>query len=312
MSYLFLLLGFILLIKGADWFVDGSSNIAKKLHVSPLIIGLTVVAFGTSTPEVAVSVSAALSGSNAIAVGNVVGSNIFNLLMVGGICGAIAPLKVEPSILKKEFPFSILIVVIMLGLTLLGSTNITTLTRIDGIILLLIFAVFMYFSVSTAMKQKKSATLENVDSIKWSSNILLSVIGVASIIAGGELVVNSAVEIATAWGVSQTVIGLTIVAIGTSLPELVTSVVASNKGERDIAMGNIIGSNLFNVLFVLGISASIHPITVSIESIYDMILLIGISIYAYVLSYTGKRINRIEGISMVVVYVAYMAYILIR
>ena len=317
MSYLLLILGFVLLVKGADWFVDGSSSIAKKLNVSSIIIGLTIVAFGTSMPEAAVSVTAAISGQNDIALGNIIGSNIFNLLMVGGLCSIICPLTVDKGLLKKEYPLSVFAVILLLGLVMVPWTShVETLmvSRTDGLILLLFFIFFLVSTIYSATKQKKANVQEESTGEKqsWLKSIILSVVGVAGVVVGGDLVVDSAVEIATQWGVSQAVIGLTIVAIGTSLPELVTSLVAAKKGERDLAVGNIVGSNIFNVFFILGASAAIHPIAVTSVVFTDMILLVAISIYSYVLSCTGKIITRIEGVSMVAIYVAYMAYLLIR
>ena len=317
MSYLLLILGFVLLVKGADWFVDGSSSIAKKLNVSSIIIGLTIVAFGTSMPEAAVSVTAAISGQNDIALGNIIGSNIFNLLMVGGLCSIICPLTVDKGLLKKEYPLSVFAVILLLGLVMVPWTShVETLmvSRTDGLILLLFFIFFLVSTIYSATKQKKANVQEESTGEKqsWLKSIILSVVGVAGVVVGGDLVVDSAVEIATQWGVSQAVIGLTIVAIGTSLPELVTSLVAAKKGERDLAVGNIVGSNIFNVFFILGASAAIHPIAVTSVVFTDMILLVAISIYSYVLSCTGKIITRIEGVSMVAIYVGYMAYLLIR
>ena len=318
MSYLILIIGFVLLIKGADWFVDGSSNIAKKFNVSSIIIGLTIVAFGTSMPEAAVSITAGISGQNDIAMGNIVGSNIFNILVVAGACGVVCPLNVDYKMLIKEFPFSILSVIILLIISTdlyIGQGTSNVLSRADGFILLSFFLIFLYSMIKTALTQKNEATSEEnllSKKINLPLSIGMSIIGVTCIIFGGDLVVDAAVEIATALGVSQNVIGLTIVAIGTSLPELATSVVASRKGERDIAMGNIIGSNLFNVFFVLGASAIAHPINVSLVSIYDIVLLIGISIYSYILAFTGRKITRIEGASLLLIYVVYMVYILMR
>ncbi|WP_304969617.1 calcium/sodium antiporter [Romboutsia ilealis] len=279
MNYILLLIGFALLVKGADYFVDGSSNIAKKLRIPSLIIGLTIVAFGTSAPEAAVSITASINGQNGMAIGNVIGSNIFNLLMVIGASGIIKPLLVEKSILSREFPFTLLISIILIILSsdiLFFNSSINTINRIDGIILLILFIVFLYYLINSAMKNRKeslcdtetSADLDmsNIKSIEKSNtmikSILISVIGIAAIIFGGNLVVDSASNIASSFGVNDQLIGLTIVSIGTSLPEFVTSIIAATKGESDLALGNVLGSNIFNILFVIGASALISPMTV--------------------------------------------------
>ncbi|MEG0580410.1 MAG: calcium/sodium antiporter, partial [Niameybacter sp.] len=250
--------------KGADYFVDGASSIAKTLKVPTLIIGLTIVAFGTSAPELAVSVTSAIQGQNAIAVGNVVGSNIFNLLMVVGIAAMICPLVVKKSILIKEFPFTLLAAVVLFIMALdvvLGSGASNTISRTDGIMLLVLFGIFMYYLVEVALTARANASAEDeIESMPLSKSMILSLVGIAGIVIGGKFVVDNASIIAKAWGMSESLVGLTIVAIGTSLPELVTSVVAAKKGESDIALGNVIGSSIFNIFLILGVSATINPI----------------------------------------------------
>lgn len=316
MDYIWILIGFVLLIKGADYFVDGASSIAKTLRIPTLIIGLTIVAFGTSAPEAAVSVTSALQGQNEIAIGNVVGSNIFNLLLVVGIAAFICPLNVKKSIIAKEFPFVLLSGVVLLVLAqdirFQGAT-VNSLTRADGIMLLVLFGIFMYYLVELALTSRTEVSEEeDIKPMPMSKSILLSIGGVAAIVIGGKLVVDAASSIAVAWGMSQNLVGLTIIAVGTSLPELVTSIVASRKGESDIALGNVIGSNLFNIFFILGISAFIHPIAVSPEVFVDMTFMLIVTVVAYIFAVTKKSINKIEGSLLALTYVAYMTFIIIR
>lgn len=318
MDYILLVIGFILLVKGADIFVDGSSSIAKYFHIPAFIIGLTIVAFGTSAPEAAVSITAAVTGQNGIAVGNVIGSNLFNLLMVLGACSLIKPCPVQTPILKNEYPLSIIAaaVFIFLSASHLGASASISgaelqLSRVDGIVLL---AIFVFFLISTIKKAKAAPAQSEADEQKPSlpKGILLSICGLAGIIIGGQLVVNCASHIAASFGVSQTLIGLTIVAIGTSLPELVTSIAAAVKGETDIAVGNVIGSNLFNLLFVLGSSVTIHPISVEAVSICDAVILVGVSIFAMIPALISRKIGRPWGLSFLVFYGIYTCYILAR
>ncbi|MSS64632.1 calcium/sodium antiporter [Velocimicrobium porci] len=306
--YVWLIVGFILLIKGADYFVDGSSGIAKILKVPSVIIGLTIVAMGTSAPECAVSIAAAVKGDNAIAISNVVGSNIFNLVVVCGLCAMIAPMKIDISILKKEFPMSILAGILLWFLCLDGKLG-----RLDGFLFLIIFVVFLISMVVSAMKVRNGEE-ENLEQKKIPVPLCLIYIsgGLLAIIWGGDLVVDSASEIAKRFGLSQTLIGLTIVAIGTSLPELVTSIVAARKGETGMALGNVVGSNLFNILLVLGLSVFISPIGVGTETLYDLVLLAGMSLVAFAFTWTQKKLSRVEGLVMVSMYVAYMYYICVR
>ena len=317
-----LLVGFVLLIKGADWFVDGSAALAQKFKVPGVIIGLTIVAMGTSAPELAVSTSAALSGSNEIAVSNVLGSNIFNLLMVLGVCAMLAPLPVESNIMKRDYPYSIIFTIILAlfasSALLFGNTAIPSdftaevgnLSRVKGLVLLALFILYMAITISYALKNRTEG--DPIESMPMWKCIIAILIGIAAIVAGGQLVVNNAKSIALFCGMSETLVGLTIVAIGTSLPELVTSVVAAKKGENGMAIGNVIGSNIFNLLFILGISSSIHPIGVSMESVIDVLILIAVNIMCFVFAKTKKRINRYEGAVMVLVYCAYTAFAIIR
>lgn len=315
MDYIIILIGFIFLIKGADGFVSGASSIAKKFSIPPLIIGLTIVAFGTSAPEAAVSITAAINGQNDMAIANVVGSNIFNFLIVIGITAMIKPIKVQKTTIIKEFPFVILasfVFAVIAHDTRFQNATENMLSRADGYVLLSLFAIFMYYLVEMALTSKDKIEDEEVKEIVLSKSIIYSILGIAAIILGGQLVVNSASNIALSWGMSENLVGLTIVSIGTSLPELVTSIVAARKGESDIAIGNAVGSNIFNLLFVLGVSASIHNISVQPLVFYDMLVMIVTTILTYILSITKSKINRGEGAVLSLLYVFYLAYIIIR
>ncbi len=320
---LLLVVGFIALIKGADFFVDGSAGIARLFHVPGVIIGLTIVAMGTSAPELAVSVSAGLSGSNAIAVSNVVGSNIFNLLSVLGICAIMRPLPVDEGIKKRDFPISLaatLLVGIFCGnLVFAGkianlrdvAAQAGTLGRWNGLVLLVLFTFYIVYTIYLAKKNPVTEE-EEAETMPLWKNILFILFGLAAIVIGGQLVVNNAKALALAWGMSETLVGLTIVAIGTSLPELVTSVVASGKGQNGMAIGNVVGSNIFNLLLILGLSATLHPIQISLASFVDMGMLLGVSLIVYAFVCSGKKVNRAEGGIMVLMYVAYTAYAIVR
>lgn len=316
MKYVILLIGFILLIKSADYFVVGASSIAKALNIPTIIIGLTIVAFGTSAPEAAVSISAAMKGQNDIAIANVVGSNIFNILFVLGISAIIAPVKVQKTTIIKEFPFALLASLVLLILShdiKFQGYNENALTRSDGLMLFALFSIFMYYLLEMALSSKEEMDVEQGSSRDpISKSILLSIGGIIGIIIGGNLVVDSATNIAIDLGMSENLVGLTIVSIGTSLPELVTSVVAARKGESDIAMGNIIGSNIFNILFVLGASSIIHTIHVQPIVFVDMIIMLIVTAITYIFAISKKQVNRFEGILLTGIYVAYMIFIIIR
>lgn len=312
MMYVMLLLGFVLLIKGADFFVEGSSSVAKLFRVPSVIIGLTIVAFGTSAPELAVSISASLTGSNDIAVGNVIGSNIFNLLVVVGVCGTIMPMAIDKKILHADFLFSILVAGVMLLLFLFDHN----LSRMDGAVLMVFFAYFLYKMVRNTLESRMLLGEDSKDDeTKLLSPVKSGVFilgGLAGIIWGGELVVDNASDIASSFGLSQTLIGLTVVAFGTSLPELVTTIVAAKKGENGLALGNVIGSNLFNILFVLSTSAMISPMAVDALSTYDTLFLIVSGIAVWLFAKRDYKIDKKEGMIMVLVYLLYMIYIIVR
>ncbi len=305
LNILLLILGFVLLIKGADFFVDGSSSVAKLLKVPSVIIGLTIVAMGTSAPEAAVSITAGIAGSNEIAISNVVGSNIFNMLVVVGVCALIKPFDLDKTILKRDFPINIVCSAVVLVMMIVASA----LGRLDGVMLLVLMAGYLTILVVSALKNRE----ESADEIKTLSP-LLSVIyiigGLVAIILGGDLVVDNATVIAKALGWSETFIGLTIIAIGTSLPELVTSIVASKKGENSLALGNVVGSNIFNLMFILGLSSSISPIAVDARAIANGVLLLVMTILMYILCITRKKVGRISGAVMVSAYVVYTFYLL--
>lgn len=315
-AIILLIIGFLLLMKGADYFVDGASAIAKKLRIPSIVIGLTIVAFGTSAPELAVSLGAALKGSNDIAIGNVVGSNLFNTLVVLGASAAITPVVVKQEIIKRDYPLSI-IAAILLGILsmdmILGKTHTMTIGRIDGVILLALFVFFLINTIKGGLKGRNAA-VEEVDNMNLSlwKSVLIIVLGLAEIIIGGDLSVESAKDIARAFGMSEALIGLTIVAFGTSLPELVTSIVAARKGENDIAVGNVVGSNIFNILLILGLSATILPMNMSGTYLYDIIILIVVTVATYIPIARTNKVGRPMGIVMVGSYLLYTIYLIMR
>ncbi len=317
-SFILLLVGFVLLVKGADFFVDGSSSIAKFLKIPSIVIGLTIVAFGTSAPEAAVSIIAGIKGSNDIAVGNVIGSNMFNLLVVLGVSAAIKPVKIDSQIIKKEFPFMFLATLAFLIISFdvaLGSSTANVISRNEAFLLLILMAIFLYSVITSALRSRKenAAALED-DKPKYGivKSIIFTIGGLAGIIIGGQLVVDSASDIARGFGMSETLVGLTIVAVGTSLPELVTSIVAARKGESDIAIGNVVGSNVFNILFVLAASAAITPMNINAQSLFDLVVLTAVTALTYTFCVTQKKVNRPEGIVLVLMYAGYLTYAIIR
>ena len=298
MEYILLMIGFIFLIKGADLFVEGSCNLARFLKVPSVIIGLTIVAMGTSAPEASVSIRAAFIGNNEIALSNIIGSNIFNGLIVVGICAFLASFKTDRTILKKDLPFNIIVTFILLIMLFDGK-----LSRLEGIFLILLMIIYLGRMIYEAICHQ-----QNEDNTKTRS-LLTSIL---FIVLGGQQVVDQACIIARNLGVSENFIGLTIVAIGTSLPELVTSIVATKKGESGLALGNAIGSNIFNILFILGCSATLSPLTVINESIIDCIILLVSSILLYLFAKTNKSMNRKEGLLCILLYIIYTAYLFIR
>lgn len=304
MTYVLLLAGFVLLIKGADFFVEASSSVAKVLRVPSIIIGLTIVAFGTSAPELAVSTTASLAGNNEIAVGNVIGSNIFNLLVVLGACGAIRPFAVR---LRWDFLASIG-VALALFLMIVRDQFVS---RPEAVVLLLFFVAFMVLTVRDALANRVEAQ-EEFKALPPVRCAVYIVGGIAAIVWGGDLVVDCASKIALSFGLSQTLVGMTVVALGTSLPELVTSVVASRKGENGLALGNVIGSNIFNILMVLGLSAAVSPIAVNHLAVIDAMCLIAFSAVTWFLCRSKQRISQFEGVTMLLIYAVYLVYICVR
>ncbi|MGL4763271.1 MAG: calcium/sodium antiporter [Sarcina sp.] len=316
-NYIFLVVGFILLIKGADFFVDGASSIAKKIGIPSVIVGLTIVSIGTSAPELSVSLTSAMNGSNGLAVGNVLGSNIFNTLIVLGATALVSPLIIKKNLVKVDLIVSLVVTVLLYVLIFIfGSTG--GLSRIDGMILILISLIYIGFLMYSSKKgsAKDVNEKEKYKNVKVVPKVIFSIIGVCLIVFGGDLVVNSASEIAKSLGMSEKLIGLTIVAIGTSLPELVTSVVAARKGENGIALGNVLGSNIFNIVLILGLSSVISPIVVSGALAFDLILLIIITLILVISIIfnrkQSKRISKQEGFILIFVYVAYIVYIIMR
>ena len=317
-----LVIGFVLLIKGADFFVEGSSSVAKRLHVPSIIIGLTIVAMGTSLPETAVSVSASLTGNNELAVSNAVGSNIFNLMVVIGVCAMLATVHVAKETIRRDIPFSLICagLLLFLGMIGLGDKSGMTLGHLDGVILLGCFAGYIFYMIRIALKASREGKKveieggsdEDIKLISVPMSVLFIVGGAAAIAIGGDVTVDAASRIASDLGMSQTLIGLTIVSIGTSLPELVTSIVAARKNEVDMALGNAIGSNVFNILMVLGIASAISPISMITENIIDLGVLIVFTICVWIFAGTKKKVGRIEGLCMVAFYVAFSFYIIIR
>lgn len=312
MMYFLLIAGFVLLIKGADFFVEGSSSAAKKLSIPPIIIGMTIVAMGTSLPETSVSISASLADKNDLSISNAVGSNIFNLMIVAGLCAILCPLPINRDTLKRDFPFSILAAAVLLGFGFFTGG----ISRIAGIVLLLLFAFFLYIMVNSALKARRSDTLisdeEEIKILPAWRCIIYIIGGIIAIAAGGKMVVEGASDIAKSLGMSDNLIGMTIVALGTSLPELVTSVIAARKNEIDMALGNVIGSNVFNILFVLGIAAVISPIAFTMQNSIDTIFLIAASLLVLFFCLPKKKLVRWHGISMAVLYAGYTVYLFVR
>ncbi len=312
-SILLLLLGFVVLMKGADWLVDGASALARKHKIPDLAIGLTVVAFGTSMPEFVVNTFAAYQSHSDIAFGNVIGSSIFNLFAILGITGLIAPLVVQSSTVWKEIPISFLAILLLFFLSNDFFFENSILSRFDGAILLLFFVLFLYY----VFRQLKADKMQFEVAHKHYSNLKIwgfIIVGITSLVVGGRVVVTQAVSIAQVLGISEKVIGLTIVAIGTSLPELATSVVAAIKKNNDIAVGNIIGSNVFNIFFILGVSSLIRPLPFSIPFNRDIYLLAIGTILLFLFMFTGKRkkLDRWEAAILFTIYVVYTVYLIIN
>jgi cation:H+ antiporter len=309
-----LVIGLVLLVKCADIFVDGSSNIAKAFGIPSLIIGLTIVSFGTSAPEAAVSITAALKGSSEISVGNVVGSNICNSLLILGFCGLFGTLTAKKAVRKRDFPYyllSALVLLIITGDYFLSGQKIGYITRANGLILLCFLALYMVFLVQDVKRNKKGDNQEEKQKFKFK-DVICVICGAIGIVAGGQLVVNGATGIARSFGISESVIALTIIAIGTSLPELVTSFIATRKGEIDIAIGNVLGSDIFNILFILGTTATISPLSLDFNTFMDIVFMSVSSLLVFIMLQKNHRIGRKKGACMLAMYILYNAYILCR
>ena len=302
-----LLVGFVFLIKGSDFFVDGASSVASLLKIPTIIVGLTIVAFGTSAPEAAVSITSSWTGSNAMAVGNVIGSNLFNMLMVIGIAALLSNLLMEKSVLEKDLPF-------LVGITVLWAVFIVigwNISQIEGIILLVILLAYIIYLVRSARKSKDADVVEK-PKLSLPKSIIFILVGIAGIVLGGDLVVNSASDIAIALGMSEALVGLTIVAIGTSLPELVTSITALKKGENQLVIGNVIGSNIFNILFVLGASSAISAIPLDSSLLIDVLFMVAVTILCYIFGKTQDKYDKKEGIILIALFIVYMAFAILR
>ncbi len=308
LELLLLALGFVLLVKGADWFVEGSSGIADKFGIPQLVIGLTIVAMGTSAPEAAVSITAALKGNADISVGNVVGSNILNILIILGISSVITSIAVAKTTVRYEIPIMLAITLILLAF---GMTD-GNLNLWEGIVLLLCFVAYLgYMFVMVKKGEMQAEEIQSSESPIWKL-ILMGVLGLVLIIFGSDVTVDAATALAKMFGMSERFIGLTIVALGTSLPELFTSVIAAKKGKADIAIGNIVGSNIFNILFVLGISSLIIPIKFEASFAIDCIVAVLAGIILWLCVFRKKRLTRLHGIIMLISYAIYFAYLLIK
>lgn len=302
LQILLLIVGFVMLMKGADWFVDGSAGIAEKFGIPQLVVGLTIVAMGTSAPEAAVSVSAALKGSADVAVGNVVGSNILNILIILGLTGAITSVAVQKSTLIYEIPYMLIITLILM---LMGMTG-ESISRVEGIIFWVLFIIYLIYLFRMAKNGKQEESKENR---KIGILLVYAVLGGVVVVFGSTVTVNAATALAEAAGISERFIGLTVVALGTSLPELVTSVTAARKGNADIAIGNIVGSNIFNILFVLGTSAIIIPLIFEAKFIIDSVIAIAAGVLLWISVFRKKLLTRPWGIVMLIAYAGYFVYL---
>lgn len=319
-AVILLIIGFAFLVKGADAFVEGCSSIAKRFQVPSLIIGMTIVAMGTSLPETAVSITASVTGNNELAVSNAVGSNIFNLMIVVGVCAILTPVAVRKETLKIDFPFSIVCAALLLVLGAIGMM----LGHVDGAIFIVLFALFILYMIKSAQKSRKdnkdmdveetefALEVEEIQIMPMPKSIIFIVLGCVAIALGSDWVVDGATTIAEAMGVSQTLIGLTVVAFGTSLPELATSIMAAKKNEVDMALGNAIGSNIFNILMVLGTAAAISPMAFITENIIDIVILIAFSAIVWIMAWTKNELSKKEGWVMVILYAVYVVYICMR
>ena len=314
LTYILFVIGFVLLISGANLLVEGSASIAKKLNISSIVIGLTIVAFGTSAPEFIVNIFASIQGNTDIAIGNILGSNIVNILFILGVSAVIFPLATKENTVWKEIPLSLLAAIllgVMVNDTLIDGGTFSGITRIDGIVFLAFFIIFLYYTFGISKVIGENTDLE-IKEMSYMKSSLYIVGGLSGLIFGGKWIVDGAIKIAEGFNVSQSLIGLTIVAIGTSLPELATSAVAAYKKQSDIAIGNVVGSNIFNIFFILGFSALIRPLPFSKTSDIDIIMTIFSSLILFLIMFIGKKhtIERWQGITMIIIYIGYVAYLI--
>ncbi|MGQ1785052.1 MULTISPECIES: calcium/sodium antiporter [unclassified Saccharicrinis] len=315
-SILLLVVGFGLLIKGADFLVNGSSSLAKRFNVSELVIGLTIVAFGTSAPELVVNTIASVNGYDDVVMGNIIGSNIFNLLFILGVSGIIYPITVQVSTIWKEIPYSLAAAIILIALAndaLLLKSTANTINQTDGIILLVFFCLFMVYIFFSA-KKETNADITQTKQLSLTKTVIYIILGLTGLVLGGRFVVNNAIQIARMLSVSEKLIGLTIVSIGTSLPELATSVVAAIKKKSDLAIGNVIGSNIFNIFLILGISSIISPIDYSAAFNFDIGILIFSKVFLFIAMFTGvrKKLDRWEAGVLLLIFLGYLAFLIIK
>lgn len=312
MDIIYLLLGFVIIIKGSDMLVDGSVNLAKFLKIPTLVIGLTIVAIATGVPEIAISISSSLKGSNGLLLGNLLGSNIFNILFILGLIAIIKPLYIKKEIILKNYAFALLSCLVLFIISYdiyFGDSLVNLITRTEGILLLCFAGIFLYSTVLGATLDKNIKAEKGKFSFK---DILYIVVGIILIGLSAEVIVNSAVNISKWLGIGEDLIGLTIIAVGTNLPELVTSIVAVRKGEVDIAIGNLVGTNIYNIFLILGLAATINPIVISSNAFIDIIVLAITSFIVYIFIQHKKDINRKEGIIMILLYIIYIVYVVIR
>lgn len=315
--YILLILGFISVIKGAGFLVDGASSIAKRFGVSALVIGLTIVALGTSTPELIVNLIASIQHNSGIATGNILGSNIANILLILGVSAFIFPLTVSKGTAWKEIPLSLLAIILVFFLVndaIIDKQNFSTLTRIDGVVLISFFIIFIYYTFGISRITGKNKNNNKDGQLSNSKSITYIVLGCLLLPVGGKLIIDSAVQIATTFGLSEAMIGLTIVAVGTSIPELAASAVAAYRGRADIAIGNVIGSNIFNIFWVLGISAVINPIPFDPALNIDVFATILATLLLFTILFIGKRhvIQKWQGAFLVIMYISYISFVVIR
>jgi cation:H+ antiporter len=314
LTYILFVVGFVLLISGANLLVEGSASIAKKLNISSIVIGLTIVAFGTSAPELIVNIFASVQGNTEIAIGNILGSNIVNILLILGVSSIIYPLATKENTVWKEIPLSLLAAIllgVMVNDTIIDGGTFSGLTRIDGIVFIAFFIIFLYYTFGISKVSGENTDLE-IKEMSYMKSSLYIVGGLLGLVFGGKWIVDGAIKIAEGFNVSQSLIGLTVVAIGTSLPELATSAVAAYKKQSDIAIGNVVGSNIFNIFWILGLSAVINPLPFSKDSVIDIIMTIVASLILFLIMFIGKKhtVERWQGVIMILIYIGYVAYLI--